>query len=102
MKVAVLTLAVAVWGGACAAPAAGVAPAPPKPPANAMHLYYLALLRRGPTWSAEKTPESVRLSEGHMANIHAMAAAGELGVAGPFGRPAPDPAAPAGPLVFGL
>src|SRR5262249_34679507 len=100
MKVAVLTLAVAVWGGACAAPAAGVAPAPPKPPANAMHLYYLALLRRGPTWSAEKTPESVRLSEGHMANIHAMAAAGKLVVAGPFDVPAAHLRALAGIFIF--
>jgi uncharacterized protein YciI len=94
MKVAALTLALAL--AACAAPAV----APAKPPAGGMHRYFLALLRRGPTWSADKTPEAVRLSEGHMANIHAMAASGKLVVAGPFDVPEADLLAPAGIFIF--
>jgi uncharacterized protein YciI len=95
MKAFALSLALV----ACAGAGATVAP-PAKPPATGMHRYFLALLRRGPTWSPQKTPESVRLSEGHMANIHAMAAAGKLVVAGPFDTPDVDTRALAGIFIF--
>ena len=62
------------------------APARPEAPAKhfAMRSYYLALLRRGPSWSAERTPRVEELGRGHMANIGRMAALGKLLVAGPF------------------
>jgi len=85
---------------ACAAPAA-VPPAAPAPPAkDVMHRYYVVLLRRGPAWTPERTPETAKLGEGHMENIRKMAAAGKLVVAGPFEAPEGDRAALAGIFVF--
>jgi uncharacterized protein YciI len=84
---------------ACAAPAS-VPPAAPAPAQDVMHRYFLVLLRRGPAWTQESTPESEKLGEGHMANIHKMAAAGKLVVAGPFEAPEGDRAALAGVFVF--
>ncbi|MDY7226865.1 YciI family protein [Hyalangium rubrum] len=59
---------------------------PPEPPREEfkMRTYYMAFLRRGPAWSAERTPEAVAAGEGHMANIHRLAACGKLLIAGPF------------------
>ena len=83
---------------ACAAPTAP--PAAPPADKDVMHRYYMVLLRRGPAWTADKTPESQKLGEGHMANIHKMAAAGKLIVAGPFEAPEGDRSALAGVFVF--
>ncbi len=47
--------------------------------------YLFALLSRGTTWTAEKTPETTRIQEGHMANIRRMAETGKLVAAGPIG-----------------
>lgn len=49
-----------------------------------MRFYVLGLLKRGPKWTAEDTPETRKIQEGHMANIQKMAAAGKLIVAGPM------------------
>ena len=83
----------------CAAPAS-VPPAAPAPAKDVMHRYFLVLLRRGPAWTPQSTPESKRLGEGHMANINKMAAAGKLVVAGPFEAPEGERAALAGVFVF--
>jgi uncharacterized protein YciI len=58
------------------------------------------VLRRGPAWSAEQTPESKKLFEGHMANIKAMAAAKKLLIAGPFDDDEKRPDAIAGIFIF--
>lgn len=50
-----------------------------------MELLYLGLLKRGPTWTPEVTPEVEALQEAHLANIERMRQSGELLVAGPFG-----------------
>jgi uncharacterized protein YciI len=63
-----------------AAPAAGVA-ALPMPE---MTTYRFGLLRRGPAWSAERTPRTDSLQAGHMANMGRMHAMGKLIAAGPF------------------
>jgi uncharacterized protein YciI len=62
------------------------------PPARAagmdtshMGTVFLVLLKKGPAWSAEKTPESKAIQEGHLANISALWKAGKLAVAGPLG-----------------
>jgi uncharacterized protein YciI len=57
-----------------------------KPPAQPLKMapYYFAFLRRGPKWTAERTPETDKLQADHMANINAMARAGKLVIAGPF------------------
>jgi uncharacterized protein YciI len=49
-----------------------------------MTTYYVGFLYRGPKWTPEKTPETARIQEGHMANIGRMQKAGKLLVAGPF------------------
>lgn len=65
-----------------------------------MQSYQLVLLRRGPAWTPEKTPETKKLFEGHMANINAMAATCKLVVAGPIDAPETDRTALAGIFVF--
>ena len=66
-----------------------------------MRTYYMAFLRRGPAWSAEKTPENMAASKGHMANIKRLAACGKLLIAGPFDvGPTPPPDALAGIFIF--
>ena len=57
-----------------------------KPPAQPFKqtTYYFAFLRRGPKWTAERTPETDKLQAAHMANINAMAKTGKLVIAGPF------------------
>jgi uncharacterized protein YciI len=49
-----------------------------------MSTYYLGFLRRGPKWTPERTPETARIQEGHMANINRLAKTGKLVLAGPF------------------
>jgi uncharacterized protein YciI len=49
-----------------------------------MTTYYVGFLYRGAQWTAEETPETRKLQEGHMANIQKMGAAGKLVIAGPF------------------
>jgi uncharacterized protein YciI len=84
---------------ACGAPAG---PAGPTAPARtfAMRTYTFVLLRRGPAWTAEDTPETKQVFAGHMANIKAMGKAGKLVLAGPFDAPADDKAAYAGLFVL--
>lgn len=65
-----------------------------------MKPYVLVLLRRGPAWTPEKTPETTKLFEGHMANINAMAATGKLVIAGPIDAPETDRNAVAGIFIF--
>jgi uncharacterized protein YciI len=57
-----------------------------KPPAQPFKqtTYYFSFLRRGPKWSAQRTPETETLQAAHMANINAMAKTGKLVIAGPF------------------
>ncbi|MFQ5945065.1 MAG: YciI family protein [Anaerolineae bacterium] len=50
-----------------------------------MEVLFLGLLRRGPRWTPEVTPEVEALQEAHLANIARMKNSGELLVAGPFG-----------------
>ena len=78
------------------------APAPATPAAGTLEMkaYTLVLLRRGPTWSPDETPESKQIFAGHMANIEAMAKTGRLVLAGPIDADATDKAALAGIFVF--
>jgi uncharacterized protein YciI len=46
--------------------------------------YQFGFLKRGPKWTAESTPETKKIQEGHMANINRMAKAGKLLAAGPM------------------
>jgi uncharacterized protein len=75
-------------------------PAPAAPEKFEMQGYQLVLLRRGPAWTPEQTPETKKLFEGHMANIQAMAATCKLVIAGPFDAPESDRTALAGIFVF--
>jgi hypothetical protein len=82
--------------------ACGPKAAPPLPAAKpfAMRGYIFVMLKRGPTWTAEDTPEARRLGEGHMANIKAMGKAGKLVLAGPFDVDAAKADAIAGIFIF--
>ncbi len=53
-------------------------------PTITMKTYYLGLIKRGPAWTPDDTPEVRALQEGHMANIRRMGAEGKLVLAGPF------------------
>lgn len=56
-----------------------------KPPQFEVEKYQFGLLKRGPKWTPEKTPETQKIQEGHMANINRMARLGKLVAAGPMG-----------------
>ena len=53
-------------------------------PKYEMAKYFVVFLNKGPRWTAEETPDTRKIQEGHMANIRKMAATGKLVVAGPF------------------
>ena len=53
-------------------------------PKYKMTNYVVGLLRKGPRWTAESTPETKAIQAGHMENIRKMASDGKLVVAGPF------------------
>jgi uncharacterized protein YciI/uncharacterized damage-inducible protein DinB len=55
-----------------------------RPPQFDLDKYQFGLLKRGPKWTAAKTPETQKIQEGHMANINKMAKAGKLMAAGPM------------------
>ena len=102
MKLVVwLVIAVAACGGTAPPPAA---PTTACPAAGAgkleMKAYFLVLLRRGPAWTPEKTPETAKIFEGHMANIEAMAKSGKLLIAGPMDADPADKTAVAGIFLF--
>jgi uncharacterized protein YciI len=87
--------------GCASGKAAQAAQPEPAPKSFQMRTYYMAFLRRGPAWSAEKTPEAVAAGEGHMANIRRLGACGKLLIAGPFDHGANVPAdALAGIFIF--
>lgn len=49
-----------------------------------MTTYTFGILRKGPKWTPEATPDTQKIQEGHMANIRKMHEAGYLVVAGPL------------------
>ena len=53
-------------------------------PPTEMTQYFMVFLRRGPAWTAKPTPESTKVSQGHMANIERLTKEGKMVVAGPF------------------
>ena len=49
-----------------------------------MTIYYVYLLRKGPTWSPDETPEINALQEAHLANLARLADMGKLVINGPL------------------
>ena len=49
-----------------------------------MAVYHVFLLKKGPTWSAESTPEISALQEEHLENYKRLADLGKLVLTGPF------------------
>jgi uncharacterized protein YciI len=91
-RVVLAVLGLVLAGCESAPPSRARTPAAPGAPAAApasdeavpMERFYLVLLRRGPSWTPEQTPEVKAVLEGHMANIRRLAQEGKLALAGPF------------------
>lgn len=49
-----------------------------------MTVYHVFLLKKGPTWSPESTPEIDALQEAHLANLRRLAEMGKLVLNGPL------------------
>lgn len=49
-----------------------------------MALYYVYLLRKGPAWSPDSTPEIDRLQQEHLGNIRRLREEGKLVLNGPL------------------
>jgi len=49
-----------------------------------MTIRYVFILKKGPTWSADDTPEINALQEAHLANYRRLKEIGKLVVTGPF------------------
>jgi uncharacterized protein YciI len=49
-----------------------------------MTIYYIFLLKKGPTWSPDSTPEISALQEQHLANLRRLAKMGKLVINGPL------------------
>ena len=49
-----------------------------------MAVYYIFLLRKGPTWSPDSTPEIDALQEAHLANLKRLADICKLVINGPL------------------
>lgn len=49
-----------------------------------MTIRYVFILKKGPTWSPDSTPEIDALQEAHLANYRRLAEIGKLVVTGPF------------------
>ena len=47
-------------------------------------IYYIYLLRKGPTWSPDETPEIEALQEAHLANLSRLGEMGKLVLNGPL------------------
>ncbi|MCU0252137.1 MAG: YciI family protein [Vicinamibacterales bacterium] len=47
--------------------------------------YYFGFLNKGPAWTAERTPESQKIQEAHMAHLNESGKSGKLVIAGPLG-----------------
>ena len=58
--------------------------APPSPKTE-FEKYYLVLLRRGPAWTPQATPEVQKIQEGHLGHLRRMGESGKMVIAGPFG-----------------
>ncbi len=49
-----------------------------------MTIYYVFLLKKGPTWSPDATPEINALQEAHLANLRRLGEMGKLVLNGPL------------------
>ena len=52
--------------------------------AMGMALYYVYLLKKGPTWSPDSTPEIAALQEAHLGNLRRLRDEGKLILNGPL------------------
>jgi uncharacterized protein YciI len=46
--------------------------------------YYFGFLKKGPAWTPDRTPETQKIQEGHMAHLNESGRSGKLVIAGPL------------------
>lgn len=78
-----------ILAGLLCVPAATAQESESDGPQVEMQTYFLVLIRRGPAWTPEQTPEVQAVLEGHFANMQRLADEGMLVLAGPFLDQAP-------------
>jgi len=49
-----------------------------------LETFYMCLLKRGPNWTAEESPENIKLQNLHQQNLSELMGSGQLLLAGPF------------------
>ncbi len=49
-----------------------------------MTIYYIFLLKKGPTWTPDETPEIDALQDAHLANLRRLGELGKLVINGPL------------------
>ena len=49
-----------------------------------MTIYYVFLLKKGPAWSPDETPETMALQSEHLANLRRLGQEGKLVINGPL------------------
>lgn len=49
-----------------------------------MTIYYIFLLKKGPTWSPDETPEISALQDAHLSNLRRLGEMGKLVINGPL------------------
>jgi len=84
MKTLVIAIAVALFLPLIALP---LTPAreKPTPPQPKLVQFQIALLKKGPNWTAAQTPETRKILHQHLVNVVALLGSGKAVVAGPFG-----------------
>lgn len=87
-----VVLALCATGLVLAAAGKKAEKAPPAADAPKMEFesYQLVLLKRGPSWTPEKTPAIETLQREHLAHLGKMGESGKMVIAGPFGDQADE------------
>ena len=85
MRVAMLSMTMLLAASMLAPSFAAAESGKSSEPEYEMTTYYMGLIYRGESWTPERTAETAKIQEAHLANIARLAKSCELLLAGPFG-----------------